>query len=64
MYLAAGEELKTLLQANDIKESLAHQGVDWRFIPKQAPWHWGFWECRISLTRHLAEHSFPSNNYR
>ena len=42
-YLATAEELKVLLQSNDIKENLACQGVDWRFIPKRAPWYGGFW---------------------
>jgi len=50
-YLAAAEELKRLLQCDDIKESLARQGVDWRFIPRRAPWYGGFWERLIGLTK-------------
>ena len=50
-YLAAAEELKILLESNDIKETMGRQGVDWRFIPKRAPWYGGFWERLIGLTK-------------
>jgi len=30
---------------------LNRQGVQWKFIPKCAPWHGGFWERLIGLTK-------------
>ena len=50
-YLSAAEELKTLFESKDLKESLGRGGVTWRFIPKQAPWYGGFWERLIGLTK-------------
>ena len=50
-YLSAAEELKTLFESEDLKESLSRRGVTWRFIPKRAPWYGGFWERLIGLTK-------------
>ena len=50
-YLAAAEELRVLFKSDVIKEALGCQGVDWRFIPKCAPWYGGFWERLIGLTK-------------
>ena len=50
-YLSAAEELKTLFESKDLKESLGRRGVTWRFIPKRAPWYGGFWERLIGLTK-------------
>jgi len=49
-YHAAVEELRVLFKSDVIKEALGHQGVDWQFIPKCAPWYGGFWERLIGLT--------------
>ena len=46
--LTAAKELKIMLESNDIKES---PGVDWKFIPNQAPWYGGFWEHLIGLMK-------------
>ena len=46
-YLAAADELKNLFQSTSLKETLGRQDVEWKFIPKQAPWFGGFWECLI-----------------
>ena len=50
-YLSAAEELRTLLESEDLKESFSRRGVTWRFIPKQAPWYGGFWERLIGLMK-------------
>lgn len=50
-YLSAAEELQTLFNSQDLKQSLSRRGVSWRFIPKQAPWYGGFWERLIGLTK-------------
>ena len=43
-FLAAAAELTHLLSSDELSERLAHKGVDWKFIPKRAPWFGGFWE--------------------
>jgi len=50
-YLAAAEELSSLLTSEELKESLGRQGVQWKFIPKRAPWYGGFWERLVGLTK-------------
>ena len=45
------EELKELLSSKNLIESLNRQGVEWKFIPKRAPWYGGWWECMIALTK-------------
>ena len=50
-FLAAAEELKMLLTSTELAEALAHKGVEWKFIPKRAPWFGGFWEPLIGLTK-------------
>ena len=34
-----------------MSESLYTLGVQWKLIPKRAPWYGGFWECLIDLTK-------------
>ena len=43
-FLAAAVELTHLLSSDELSERLAYKGVDWKFIPKRAPWFGGFWE--------------------
>ena len=50
-YLAAAEELTSLFQSPSLKTALEHHGVTWKFIPKRAPWHGGFWERLVGLTK-------------
>ena len=50
-FLAAGEELQSLLSSAALADNLARRGVEWRFIPKRAPWFGGFWERLIGLTK-------------
>ena len=50
-YTAAAEELRRLLQSDHLADMLGRQGVQWRFIPKRAPWYGGWWECLIGLTK-------------
>ena len=50
-YIAAAEELTKLLQSDHLTELLGKQGVQWRFIPKRAPWYGGWWERLIGLTK-------------
>ena len=50
-FLASSETLSDLFQSPSLKEQLSRQGVEWKFIPKQAPWYGGFWERLIGLTK-------------
>ena len=50
-YLAAAEELKALFSSTDLAETLSRKGIEWKFIPKRAPWFGGFWERLIGLTK-------------
>ena len=50
-YLSAANQLRSLMELSEVKEELGKRGVSWRFIPKKAPWHGGFWEGLIGLTK-------------
>jgi len=50
-YLAAAEELQSLLSSGELAENLSRRGVEWRFIPKRAPWFGGFWERLTGLIK-------------
>ena len=50
-YLAAADELQKLLQSERLTEALGRKGVQWKFIPKRAPWYGGWWERLIGLTK-------------
>ena len=50
-YLASAETLNELFQSPSLKEQFSRQGVEWKFIPKRAPWYGGFWERLIGLTK-------------
>ena len=34
-----------------LSDTLSQRGINWKFIPKKAPWFGGFWECLIGLTK-------------
>ncbi|XP_070557391.1 uncharacterized protein [Ptychodera flava] len=50
-YLSAADELHDLMNSQEVKDLLAEHRVTWTFIPKRAPWHGGFWERLIGLTK-------------
>ena len=50
-YQSAAEELLKLFKSQELSHSLSKQGVQWRFIPKRAPWYGGWWERLIGLTK-------------
>ena len=50
-YEAAVDELGHLINSDRMGESLCALGIQWRFIPKRAPWYGGFWEHLIGLTK-------------
>ena len=50
-YTAAAEELTKLLQSDHLADLLGKQGIQWRFIPKRAPWYGSWWDRLIGLTK-------------
>ena len=50
-FLSAAAELKALFSSPSLTDTLARTGVEWKFIPKRAPWFGGFWERLIGLTK-------------
>lgn len=50
-FQAAAKDLEELISSTQMNESLCTLGVQWRFIPKRAPWYGGFWEHLIGLTK-------------
>ena len=50
-YQSAAEELQQLFRSKELTHHLSKQGVQWRFIPKRAPWYGGWWERLIGLTK-------------
>ncbi|XP_071153450.1 uncharacterized protein [Mytilus edulis] len=50
-YGIGSAEIKRLCESDIVKDTLSTHGVEWRFIPKRAPWYGGFWERLIALTK-------------
>ena len=50
-FVAASNSLKHLMDSETIQNEFSSKGIEWRFIPKRAPWFGGFWERMIGLTK-------------
>ena len=50
-YQSAADELTKLLDSSQLMSELGNRGIEWKFIPKRAPWYGGFWERLIGLTK-------------
>lgn len=50
-FLASSETPSDLFQSASLKEQFSRQGVEWKFIPKRAPWYGGFRERPVGLTK-------------
>lgn len=50
-YQSAAEELSQLFKSTELQSQLGKRGIEWKFIPKRAPWYGGFWERLIGLTK-------------
>ncbi len=50
-FVSGSEEIEKLSKSDVTTEFLSSHGVEWKFIPKRAPWYGGFWERLIALTK-------------
>ena len=50
-FMSAADDLKALFESNAVQESLGNQGIEWKFIPRRAPWYGGYWERLVGLTK-------------
>lgn len=50
-FECAANVLRKMFQSPEITNYLSNRQVEWRFIPKRAPWYGGFWERLIDLTK-------------
>ena len=50
-YISAAKELNELFSSPTVKDYLAANRVEWKFITKRAPWFGGFYERLIGLTK-------------
>lgn len=50
-YLLVADKLKGLFSTTKLSNTLSRKNIEWRFIPKRAPWFGGFWERFIGLTK-------------
>ncbi|XP_071132833.1 uncharacterized protein [Mytilus edulis] len=50
-FVSASDEITRLCTSEKLQEAFSLQGIDWRFIPKRAPWFGGWWERLIGLTK-------------
>ncbi|XP_074661993.1 uncharacterized protein LOC141914638 [Tubulanus polymorphus] len=52
-FVAAAGEIKKLLDIHSVRKYMLEKNVEWVFIPKAAPWHGGFWERLVGLTKQV-----------
>ncbi|XP_053388226.1 uncharacterized protein LOC128551404 [Mercenaria mercenaria] len=50
-FLSASRQLQDLVQSITVREELNDRGIEWKMIPKRAPWFGGMWERLIGLTK-------------
>ncbi|XP_074634310.1 uncharacterized protein LOC141892876 [Acropora palmata] len=50
-YIDSAESLNELCRSPSLKEALGRKEVNWRFIPRRAPWYGGFRERLVALTK-------------
>jgi len=43
--------IRKLMESQSVSDFCSGRGIEWRFIVKRAPWHGGFWERLIGLTK-------------
>jgi len=50
-FESSAETIKRLMSSPEVTNFCSDRGIKWKFITKRAPWHGGFWERLIGLTK-------------
>ena len=50
-FQAADRRIQSILQSSEFQHYMTNQKIEWRFIPKRAPWFGGFWERLVGLVK-------------
>ena len=50
-FESAAQILRKLYDSSEVTRYFSDCQIEWRFIPKRAPWYGGFWERLVGLTK-------------
>jgi transposase InsO family protein len=50
-FISASKQLQDLFKSTTVRQELNNRGIEWKMIPKRAPWFGGMWERLIGLTK-------------
>ncbi|XP_045025108.1 uncharacterized protein LOC123469827 [Daphnia magna] len=50
-FECSADFITQIFKSPEVASNLTNQQVEWRFIPKRAPWYGGFWERLIGVTK-------------
>jgi hypothetical protein len=50
-FECAARALKSIFNSSEVTNYLSDCQIEWRFIPKRAPWYGGFWVRLVGLTK-------------
>ena len=51
IFESAARTLKKIYENSEVTKYFSDCQIEWRFIPKRAPWYGGFWERLVGLTK-------------
>ncbi len=50
-FTSTAEDIKVIFESTQVADFCSQKRIQWRFIVKRAPWHGGFWERLVGLTK-------------
>ena len=53
IFESAARTLKKIYENSEVTKYFSDCQIEWRFIPKRAPWYGGFWERLVGLTKEV-----------